>query len=193
MYTFLILAVFFFLVSGVIFRKSLKQNQFLVILIVGSGTLIGTTIVNGVIGLKIPYTRIAIKTKDLPLYNSEIITPSDTMKFKSYIGFDYEMEKDSSIESNYICIHLSSALGNTNNKLYRLTISYLPAGDSIPRLIISKDKRLVESKWISSFGIPNGKKYYQVYIPDDSIHHVLMDQINQKFYKYDKEEIAKLN
>ena len=91
MYTFGILAAFFLILSGIIFGKRIKQNQFLVILIVFVGTLLGSVIVNGIFGLRIPLSDSEVKTKDLKIQMTEIYTPRDTLKLKTYIEYNYNM------------------------------------------------------------------------------------------------------
>ena len=194
MYTFGIIAEFFLILSGIIFGKRIKQNQFIAVLIVFVGTMIGSIIVNGVLGMKIPYTPVVMKEKPLSLQTSNILTLDDTMEFKSYLEFDYEMnEKDSTVETNWLDIGdwIDPFYGDRAEKL---TIYFLAEGDTIPYYNILRGKRLTDSKWIASSILPRGGRRFEVYIPNDSIHNVLMDQINEKFYvDEESEEIAELD
>ena len=193
MYTFGILALFFILLSGAIFGKKIKQNQFAVVLLVLAGTLIGSTIVNGVMGLKIPLTFVEVKTKHLDKEVSKIQTGSDTLEFTAYLDYTYIVNKKDStdVDYNYVDINLWNDVYSTETDI--LTIEFLPEGDSIPYVKVLREKRIVDNKWITPFGLPKGVKNYVAYIPNDSIHNVLMDQLNEKFFKDEKEELAKLD
>lgn len=191
MYTFGILAAFFLILSGVIFGKKIKQNQFAVVLIVFAGTLIGSVIVNGIVGLDIPLSDTEVKTKNLNKHESEIYTLTDTLEFYSYVEYNYEMEEDSTINYNFVEICLADDIYYSERE--KLIIKYLPEGDSIPYVSVRKNKRLTDSKWITSFGLPGGNRHYVAYIPNDSIHNVLMDQLNDKFFIDEKEQIAQLD
>jgi hypothetical protein len=194
MYTFGILAAFFLLISGIVFGKKLKQNQLFVVLIVVVGTLFGTCIVNGIVGMRIPYTAVLQKSKSLNKEVSRIITPTDTNTFTSYIEYNYEMEKDSSISQSLDMRGLDYIVPDEFRRIARLSINWLPAGDSIPRLEIWKEKRIVEdNNWISSIGLPKGRRLLRVYIPKDSIHVVLMKELNSKFFTSDERKLAELN
>ena len=134
MYTFIILAIVSFLISGIVFGKRLKENQFFVALIVICGTLLGSVIINGVVGLKIPLKEVKVKEFPLDRELSKIITPTDTIKFISYLEYNYEMEADSSIESNYLDFRsFECLLPSESNRIARFSINWLPEGDTIPR------------------------------------------------------------
>jgi hypothetical protein len=196
MYTFLICALISFLVSGVIFGKRLRDNKLFVGLIVVAGTLIGVSAINGILGLSIPFTEVKVKEYPLEIQVSEIITPSDTLKLEAYVEFDYRMKADSSIKhSNLDFVHFDYMEPEESGRLERFSIYWLPEGDTIPRYEIWKEKRIVkDSKWISSIGIPNGRRLNRVYIPCDSVHMVLVNELNDKFFpKDEKRAIALAN
>ena len=194
MYTFGILAAFFLILSGIIFGKRIKQNQFIVVLIVFVGTMIGSIIVNGVLGMKIPYTPVVMKERLMVLQTSKILTIDDTIEFESYLQFFYEVKKkDSTIKTNWLDIGdwIDPFYGDRAEKL---KIFFLAEGDTIPYYKVLRGKRLTDSKWISPSILPRGGRRFEVYIPNDSIHNVLMDQINEKFYiDEESKEIAKLD
>lgn len=193
MYTFGILAAFFFLLSGAIFGKRIKQNQHMVALIVVAGTLIGSVIVNGILGLSIPFSEVEVRTKALLKGGTEIFTPTDTMKFYSYVEFNYKL-KEGKKETEYNNIEICLLDDIYPSEKDKLEIRYIPEGDTIaPYVSIRKFKRVVDNKWVTPFGLPNGGRRYVAFIPNDSIHNVLMDQINDKFYMKDEEQIAQSN
>lgn len=192
MYTFGILALFFLLLSGAIFGKNIKKNQHLVAMIVVAGTLVGSIIVNGVLGLSIPYTQVEIKKKALILQDTDIMMPTDTLEFDSYVEFNYQLKpgKDET-NLNHLDVNLWDDVYHSERDM--ITVEFLPEGDSIPYIQVFREKRIVDNKWITPFGLPNGKKQYVAYIPNDSIHNVLMDQLNEKFFTDEKEKIAQSN
>jgi hypothetical protein len=197
MYTFPFLALLGFLIAGIIFGKKIRQNQLSVIIIVFAVTLIGSSIVNGIIGLKYPLTLVEVKTKDLDTEKANIdISKDSTLVINNvYLDFEYDDEDDWYIDYN------SDVMWGNNDikKLSRLDIKLIElTGDSImdakniPRVVIFKEKREVDSKWATNFGIPNGHKYWTLYLPDDSIHNLLLEHLN-KVYDYDEKSIAQLN
>lgn len=194
MYTFGILAIFFFILSGIIFGKNIKQNQFLVGVIVFVGTLIGSIIVNGVVGMKVPFTTVVLKEKPMYLQATKLETPDTTLKFKSYLQFVYEIKEDSIIKDNWVDVgYLHSLFFQRDQD--RIKIHFLAEGDSVPYFKIMKKKRLVDNKWVTPFGIPRGgKRIFEVYIPNDSIHNILIYHLNEKYFKNEEsEEVAKLD
>lgn len=192
MYTFGILALFFILLSGAIFGKRIKQNQFAVVLLVLAGTLIGTTIVNGVLGLKIPLTEVEVRTINLEEQKSDIYTLTDTMIFLSYVEYNYKMDEDSSMEYHNVDICLWNDVYSSDQDM--LTVEFLPEGDSIPYVKILKEKRITDNKWITPYGLSGGDKRYIAYVPNDSIHNILINQLNEKFFTNEKEsQIAKFD
>jgi hypothetical protein len=74
-------------------------------------------------------------------------------------------------------------------------INWLPEGDTIPRYERWREKRIIpNNNWISSIGIPNGFRVYKIYIPRDSIHIVLANELNAKFFSENaKEKITIIN
>ena len=194
MYTFGIFALIGFLISGLIFRKEIKQNQFAVGVIVVLVTLIGTGIVNGIYGLRIEPKEVVVKTKECKEFTSHIILPDTTYTLgTTCIDFEYEMEKDSTISDCDI-----NLVGAFRDPIYqkgkdRLRISFLPNGSKkIPYFEIIRNKRVPENNWVSSFGLPRtGERIYHVYLPNDSVHVALVNHINEKFYEIEqKDEIA---
>lgn len=193
MYTFGILAAFFFLLSGAIFGKKIKQNQPIVALIVVAGTLIGSIIVNGVLGLSLPYQDVEVRTKVLKVQTSKIYTHNDTTILDSYIRFAYGIEEgQEEPDYNYVDINLFEDINYLDRE--KLKVEFLPEGDSIPYVKVFRAKRLTDNKWITQFGLPSGGKHYIAYLPNDSVHNVLMDQLNDKFYIEDEDtKIAQSN
>ena len=195
MYTFIILVIVSFLISGIIFGKRLKENQFFVALIVICGTLLGSVIVNGVVGLKTPFKEVKVKEYPLNEELSKIITPTDTIKFISYLEYTYRMKADSSIRENHLDFKsFDVLLSSEANRISRFSINWLPEGDTIPRYERWVEKRIIgDNRWISSIGIPNGRRLNKVFIPHDSIHMVLVNHLNDKFFRNEKRKIAFAN
>ena len=195
MYTFIILVIVSFLISGIIFGKRLKENQFFVALIVICGTLLGSVIVNGVVGLKAPFKEVKVKEYPLNEELSKIITPTDTIKFISYLEYTYRMKADSSIRENHLDFKsFDVLLSSEANRISRFSINWLPEGDTIPRYERWVEKRIIgDNRWISSIGIPNGRRLNKVFIPHDSIHMVLVNHLNDKFFRNEERKIAFAN
>jgi len=195
MYTFIILAIVSFLISGIVFGKRLKEKQFFVALIVIAGTLLGSVIVNGIYGLRVPLKEVKVKEYPLKKDISVIITPSDTVELLTYLDYNYTMKPDSSMKHNYLDFYdVECFLPTEKNRISRLSINWLSEGDSIPRWEKWREKRLIDNMWISSIGIPNGRKLFKVYIPRDSVHMVLINELNDKFFAKDENrEIAFAN
>ena len=205
MYTYAILAAFFLILSGIIFGKRIKQNQLMVVIIVVAGTLIGTSIVNGIVGLNTPLERTLVKTRE---YDKEVchmvLRHHDSAKIV-YTYLDYEWEYkikkdgDTTLVLNALDIGLKGESvnpGEDQGIINRMTIKYLEPGDSIPRLEIHRFKRhFSDNKWVTPFGVPNGKRYFDIYIPNDSVHHLLMETLEEKFFKNEEQykRIAQLN
>jgi hypothetical protein len=198
MYTFGILVAFLLILSGAIFGKNIKQNQFPVAFIVFAGTMIGSIIVNGIVGMDIPYTLTTVKTKNLNVQVSKVFTLSDTLLYRStYLQYIYKMElkkNGDTIITHYTDVGASYDLFYPKGEKHReIVVDFLPEGDSIPYLEIKRYKRFPDNRWISPVGLPGGGRVFYVYLPNDSIHNVLMDQLNDKFFTKDEEQIAKLN
>lgn len=206
MYTFGILAGFFLILSGIIFKGRIKANQFIVDIIVVADTLIGSIIINGVLGLDVPYTLSKVKTKELSkLRLAKVIDLKDTL-FHEYACIDYryikELKKngDTSFSDHYIelgspdMFYIESNHRKSENIGRTVHVHFLSDGDSIPYYDKMKYKRILTNKWISTIGLPRGGTEYHVYMPNDSIHNVLMTILNEKYYyKNETEEIAQLN
>ena len=207
MYTYGIIAIFLLLLSGIIFGKRIKQNQLLVIAIVVAGTLIGTSIVNGIIGLNVPLEKTLVKTENYSKEVSHVILRDHDTLTMVCTYLDYERMQKISKKSgdtisvvNYLDIGINDILSPSEdqNLINRTTINFIPQDDtvSVPRLEIYRMKRNVkDNPWVTSFGIPNGIRYFEVYIPDDSIHHKLMDVLQENFFKDEEQyqRIAQLN
>ncbi|MHA1677863.1 MAG: hypothetical protein ACTSW3_03660, partial [Promethearchaeota archaeon] len=192
MYTFGILALFFLILSGIIFKGKIKQNQFVVALIIFTGTLIGSIIVNGVVGLDTEYTLESQRTKVLDIYTSKVIDNRDTLFCDdSYINYNYELEIDEDGDTTLSRYLKFGFLDNfyksetvRKNKMggRAVKVEFLPDGDSIPYFEVLKYKRINTNKWVSGFGLPRGGRDFIVYIPNDSIHQVLMNFMNENFF-----------
>jgi len=195
MYTFIILAIVSFLISGIVFGKRLKENQFFVALIVICGTLLGSVIINGVVGLKIPLKEVKVKEFPLDRELSQIITLTDTIEFISYLEYTYKMKSDSSIKYNSLDFdNIEYLQSSETGRISRFSINWLPEGDTIPRYERWKEKRIIgDNRWISSIGIPNGRRLHKVFIPQDSIHIVLVNHLNDKFFRNEETKIAFAN
>ena len=190
MYTFGILAVFFLLLSAIIYKGKIKENQLMVGSIILAGTFLGCVIVNGVVGLRIPYTEIVTKTRPLRLKNSLVCTLTDTVKFKNtYIKYHFVVDKKDT--DNYVDFN---SYGDylRNYKGPKTKIVFLQPPDSIPYYQRIRQVRLTDSKWITGFGLPRGKTTFVFHIPNDSLHRKLMTYINKNFFK-NGNETAKLN
>lgn len=205
MYTYGILAIFFLALCGIIFGKRIKQNQFAVVLIVVAGTLIGTSIVNGLVGLDVPLERTLVKERELEWGNSHIILRDhDTLLIcRTYLDYEWTYKIKESGDTVRVMHVLDIGLkiedlhpGEDQGIINRMTINYLEPGDSIPRLEIYRLKRhFSDNKWVTPFGVPNGKRYFDVYIPNDSAHHLLMEALEEKFFKNEEQyqQVAQLN
>jgi hypothetical protein len=187
MYTFLICAAFSLIVAGIIFGKRLRDNIFSTALIVLIGSFIGVSVVNGVLGLRIPFTEVLIKEKHLSAEISRIATPRDTILISGYLEFDYNMLPDSSIKYNQLDSKSFDCIDSDKlSRISRFSIHWLPEGDTIPHLEIWREKRIVtDSKWISSIGIPGGRRLNKIYLPQDSAHIILVRELNDKFFPKD--------
>lgn len=178
MFTFLISAAIFFLIGGCIFHKSLKQHQFHIVLIVFIGTLISTSIVNGVMGLKLPYTYVEVKEKVLTsnLVSSEELKKEDTVfTYNALIEFDVTVKKND--DTIYADVKAGGRVIYDTEK--NVEFHYLSDNDTIPRIKLFRQKRLTDSKWVIPIALPRGKDYYEIYIPNDSIHNEMIALIER--------------
>jgi len=179
MYTFILSAVFFLLLSGIIFGKRMKQNQFFIVLIVFFGTMVTCITVNGIVGKKIPLTFIKIKEKSLLNKRISTIELRDTnINLNAFIGYDIDINKDNDTIANHINFNGCTYI-DTND----LVFNYLDGNDTIPKWQRIQERRLVNNRWIVPFGLPRGKTYIEVYLPNDSTHNELMSYINKYFYE----------
>ena len=205
MYTFGILAAFFLILSGIIFKKRIKQNQLAVGLIVFAGTLIGMAVVNGVVGMKTPWTLVDVKEKNLKSgYISEVMEYGDTLYYNySYIDYHFKVQIDEDGDTTYSryidlgnpdAFYMSNTTREGENIGRTIEIKFLPEGDTIPYYEVKKYKRIPDNRWVSGFGLPPGGRHFIAYIPNDSLHNVLMSHMNEKFFEYEEaEKIAQLD
>ena len=179
MYTFIISAILFLLLSGIIFGKRIKKNQLLVALIVFLGTFLTCVIVNGVIGLNTTYTLVKIREVPLKTKISSIkFMPKDSITmFKSYIDFDYLISKNDTI--CHIGVSGIKDIINTEH----ITINYITENDSIPIKRVFQPRKLVDNRWVVPFGLPRGKKIYKLLVPNDSINNEVLTLTKKYFFK----------
>lgn len=207
MYTFIAICAGLFLLSGIIFKKKIQEYQFFVYVIIIFGSLIGSTIVNGVLGLDVPYSKVLHKEKiiedtyanlwivndtianDSMVFDSVLNTmvPFDSINsdtiLKAYAPLKYYYEKDSSgnITKNYLRIGEVDQYFNDSLSIDGLTIRL--SEDTIPRVKIYKYRRVIDSKWVASFGLPSrGDRSYEVTIPDTDENRILVDILNENYY-----------
>lgn len=192
MYTFGLLCIGLFLLCGVIFKKNIKQNQFAVYFIIIFGSLIGSTIVNGILGLDIPYSKILQKERVITTIETGLWVTLDTIAEDSIcydtilngsvpIKYRYLTDSLENVTDNYIFIEEISYTFNNNNA-NSLTINLI--SDSIPRVRTYKYRREIDSKWIAPFGLPSrGDKTYEVDLPSTPENIILVDLINKHFYE----------
>lgn len=200
MYTFLISAVVFLIISGIIFKGKIKNNQFAVGLIVFAGTLISSIIINGIVGLGEEYTPVLVKERSLPSQLSVIIEKGDTILYHdTFFQYVYEVELDTTKEDSISRKHYAD-VGYSYDVFYqgsdrprKVYVDFLPEGDSIPIVKIYRQKRITDNKWVSSFGLPRGRREFHCYIPNDSIHKIMYKWYNKKFLQNEKTEIAQLD
>ncbi len=176
MLTFLISAAVFFLIGGCIYNKNIKQHQFHIALIVVIGTLISTSIVNGVMGLKIPYTYVEVKEKPLTSWRKTHETVIDSTKYYwSLIEFDVEVQDD----GDTLWRNLEFKERTINRLDKNAEIHFLNDIDTIPRWRLIRQKRIVDNNWVIPLGLPRGDQYYEIYIPNDSIHQEMVSLIER--------------
>ena len=196
MYTFLILIAVFFLIAGAIYKGNIRQNTFAVMIIVVCGTFVGSVIVNGIGGMKTPYTKVIVDSGELESSYATMYSDDTTYyKYESYIQYRYDFDDDElgKVDDNRYTIneHWDSFYGHDSHKL---TISFLPEGDTVPYYNKYRQKRLIDSKWISSVGMPRGKTTWEIFIPNDEKHIYVINFMNQNFFHNEEnEEIAQSN
>lgn len=180
MYTFFALAAGLFVLSGIIYKKHIMQNQFQVALIVIFGTLIGSTIVNGILGLDVPYSKVFQKEKQLEkLYMSSVIFNEDTLFYdRTYVNYDIYVDSVGSIKDNSVLVHKSIF-----DTLETQQVKFILTEDTIPRVRIYKFRRIIESKWVAGFGLPSrGDKFYEVYLHKNDVNIKLVEHLNHNYY-----------
>lgn len=184
MYTFLTICAGLFLLSGVIFKRKIKQNQISVYFIVIVGSLIGTTIINGIYGLNVPYSKVFHKEKILNnKYSNIVIYKGDTSRTELPFKHVYKLDSNNKVIKNYIiCEKLDGAFYTDNLDKIKFTIF----DDSVSRLKIYKTRRVIDNNWVTSFGLPSKSRTYEVLIPDTKANNNLLDNINVQFYKNEK-------
>lgn len=175
--TFIISIVFFFLLSALIFQKRLKENVFLTIVIIFFGTIVSTTIIGSILIDDVQYEAKLVKTIALKLKTSKL---TDSINIRGYIYVD-------SIGS-YHDIIFNDLKFSSKDEVNKLTFKYLEKGDSIPKYERYIDIPSISSKWIRARNFPKENKQYIVYIPNDSIHHILVDIANDITKKFNDED-----
>jgi len=183
MFTFILSLIVSGLISGIIFKKRIKENIPIVIVITISITLISMSIVTGVLSKDIPYSNVVTREKAMELRSSEIIMLDDTISFDSYLEFRYIIREDSSLKYNRLDVGGDTEPFSTSRQ-NQINLHFMSENDTIPYYKVVKRKRTTDSRWISQMAMPNeGKRVFEVYLPDDSIHNVLINHINEKFYE----------
>jgi hypothetical protein len=188
MYTFGVLVIFAFIISATIFGKKIKERQFETGCIVFATAFIGCILVNGIVGLKVPYTVELVKHRNLKLRETTIITDT-TIKFNSYLRYKYEISKKDT--NQYL--DFNNYAGYLHP--YDTKIVFIDANDTITKPYYEKFKevRIADDKWISSMGLPRGKATFVFHIPNDSINRVFMNYLNKNFFKNENVKTAQLN
>jgi hypothetical protein len=174
MLTFILSVSFFLILSSIIFYKRIRQNQLNIIMIIVFGSFISNTIINGILGLKIPYSYVSVKHIELDSSISIIRDTLDTLSIKSYIDFNY-FDKN-----NYIKLNGNYLRSNNDSVEFKFV-----ENNKKPFVSKEKQKRISNNKWVSILGLPRGKTKYVFNIPNDSIHQELLCHINKKFYNHE--------
>jgi len=175
MITFILSVLFFSVLSSIIFYKRIKQNQLNIIMIIILGSFISNTIINGILGLRIPYTYVSIKQIELDSSIVSINDSVDTISINGYIRYNY----NKSDNINYI-----SADGkNLKSNKDLVEFKFIENNNIKPFISKERQKRITTSKWVSMIGLPRGKNKWVFNIPNDSIHQEIICYINEKFYE----------
>lgn len=182
MYTFLISIAFFFLLSACIFGKRLKENQLIVKAIIISGSFLSIVVVNGIVGLQVPFTVVETRERELSGEVNSAIRLREldtTIRLKGLIGYGLNISAEGDTTASRIYLNGwrdFSLMGN--NRIVNL--HFLNENDTIPRWVLHKQRRIVKNnRWISSLGLPRGNiKYYDIYLPNDSIHREIVSWID---------------
>jgi hypothetical protein len=188
MYTFIILVIIGFIASACIYKGKMHRHQFGIGVIIFGIVFIGSIVVNGIFGLRLPMTQEICREGKTKLQSSKIITPRNTIEFSSYVQFVYKEIKPGKVKTRFISYY------NTINNfvtMKNIRIEFLTKGDSISRYEVWRGVRHSNNKWISDFALPKGDRIRVLYIPNDSIHQLLMKELKDKFY--DKPKTANVN
>jgi hypothetical protein len=188
MYTFGILVVFSFLLSAAIFGKKIKERQFETGCIVFATTFIGMVIVNGVVGLKIPYTITKVKQHEL-WWRETTIKADTTVKFASLLRYKFEVSKKDTTQY----MDFNNYAGYLHAKTTRFVL--LDRHDTITKPYYEKfrEVRQTDNKWISSLGLPKGEVSFVFYLPDDSVTHKFLHYAHKYFFRDENTKTAQLN
>ncbi len=198
MYTFGILAVLSFILAGAIFGKKIKENQLTVAMIVFASTLLGSIIVNGIIGMDTPYTLIKIRTKELSDQHTFVLVMEDTI-IDQYMRLQYIYDMEVEEDGDTSLTHYVDVGGSYDNFYSgeesdrKLFVDILPEGDSIDIVDIYRYKRIPDNRWVSKLGLPGGGREFHVHLQDIEKNHVLIDQLNEKFFTDERKSIAQLD
>ena len=159
MYTFILSVFIFFLISALIYKKKLPRRIFQTALIVIGGSLITMTVVNGLVQRNYKYTKTFIKQK--PLKKHYISDLNDSTYVWSVVEIDYNI--------NHIYFR-GFEVHDTNTPIIFLTDTTI-----VPYWKKFKESKQINSKWISSLGIPKQNRSFELYLPNDSAYHVLIN------------------
>jgi len=196
MYTYILTILITFLLSGIIFKKRIKEYQFFIYLIAIVVSIISTTIVNRILTKDIDYIKYVRKTIELDdIYNpiikldnaNDSLTLSnykDTLNIK-YVYCNYtKYNKDSSeidtIYHNYIKID-----GNVFNQSDTSILSISFDNDiEMAYLKVFKFKRNISSKWVANFALPQKKyKEYTLVLPKNAKYEKIYGYLNKYYYE----------
>lgn len=186
MYSFIIISVSLFLLTGVVFKKKLGQNKFAMYSIIVIGSLIGTTITNGILSSNIPYSKVLRKEKELTNKYSDLVilkkdTVIDTVKIELPFKYVHYYDSSKRYMKNYIKLYVVDGVFDTTEFNY---IKFTLVNDSIPKLKIYKNRKIIDSNWITSFGLPSkGDKSYEVLIPNNEENKEYIRLINLNYFK----------
>jgi len=185
MYTFIVICVILFLVAGVVFKKKIKENQFTVYSIIIVGSLIGTTIINGMYGLEVPYSKVLHKEKIIKNGHSFFLYHgSDTIKMSSPLNYYYDTDSTGKITTNKLYVdRLDGYFDTTEVNKIKITL----VEDTIPKLRIYKFRRSINNSWVTSLGLPSrGDREYEVLLPKNENNEKYVAYINRRYYGKEK-------
>lgn len=189
MLTFIIIAAGLYLLSGIVFKKNIKQNQFTVYSIIIVGSLIGTTIINGIFGLDVPYSKVFHKEKIVKNeYSQSVMYKGDTIAADLPIRYVFKKDSTGKIIKNYIIVSkVARIFDRTETDIIKFTL----VDDSVCRVKIYKNRRVIDNIWITSFGLPSkaGPRSYEVLLPDTKVNNNLIAILNSRYYNYEEEKL----